>query len=105
MLYDAAADRVLWARTLAPDVLAELAAAATETLPGCGLAVERVGRRVDDGRRSSPSPDYRHAWADGDDDRRRTAPELLARPAVKLLVRSPRLSQRRDGRRAHPGDR
>jgi Cof subfamily protein (haloacid dehalogenase superfamily) len=91
VLYDAAADRVLWARTLAPDVLARLAAAATETLPGCGIAVERVGA---DAARSAPfvsEPDYRHAWDDGDDLRAHRS-ELLSRPAVKLLVREPRLS-------------
>ena len=91
VLYDSAEDRVLWARTLAPDVLARLAAAATETLPGCGLAVERVGA---DAARSAPfvaEPGYRHAWDDGDHitvDRS----ELFDRPAVKLLVREPRLS-------------
>jgi Cof subfamily protein (haloacid dehalogenase superfamily) len=91
VLYDAAADRVLWARTLAPDVLARLAAAATETLPGCGIAVERVGA---DAARSAPfvsEPDYRHAWDDGDDLRAHRN-ELLSRPAVKMLVREPRLS-------------
>jgi Cof subfamily protein (haloacid dehalogenase superfamily) len=91
VLYDPAEDRVLFARTLAPDVLGRLAAAATETLPGCGLAVERVGA---DAAGSAPfvaEPGYRHAWDDGDDV---TVPrsELLSRPAVKLLVREPRLS-------------
>jgi Cof subfamily protein (haloacid dehalogenase superfamily) len=91
VLYDAAEDRVLWARTLAPDVLTLLAAAATETLPGCGLAVERVGV---DAARSGPfvaEPGYLHAWDDGDDVTEHR-PELLDRPAVKLLVREPRLS-------------
>jgi hydroxymethylpyrimidine pyrophosphatase-like HAD family hydrolase len=91
VLYDAAEDRVLWACTLAPDALARLAAAATETLPGCGLAVERVGA---DAAGSGPfvaEPGYRHAWDDGDDVTLHRS-ELLGRPAVKLLIREPRLS-------------
>jgi hydroxymethylpyrimidine pyrophosphatase-like HAD family hydrolase len=87
VLYDAVQDRVLWAETLAPDVLARLAEAATETLPGCALAVERV----DVGAPFVAEPDYRHAWEDGDGiavDRS----ALLASPAVKLLIREPRLS-------------
>jgi hydroxymethylpyrimidine pyrophosphatase-like HAD family hydrolase len=91
VLYDPAEDRVLFARTLAPGVLGRIAAAATETLPGCGLAVERVGA---DAAGSGPfvaEPGYRHAWDDGDDVTAHRS-ELLSRPAVKLLVREPRLS-------------
>ena len=87
VLYDASADRVLWAETLAPDTLARLAAAAAETLPGCALAVERV----DLGAPFVAEPGYRHAWDDGDEiaaDR----DALVSRPAVKLLIRDPRLS-------------
>ncbi|GAA5126938.1 HAD family hydrolase [Pseudonocardia adelaidensis] len=87
VLYDAGEDRVLWASTLAPDTLARVAAAATETLPGSRLAVERV----DPGAPFVAEPGYRHAWVDGDGvaaDRS----ALLGRPAVKLLIRDPRLS-------------
>ncbi|MHA6629036.1 HAD family hydrolase [Pseudonocardia sichuanensis] len=90
VLYDALEDRVLWARVLEPDALALLAAAADETLPGCGLAVERVGS-AEDGAPFVAEPGYRHAWVDGDDVTVDRA-ELLSRPAVKLLVREPRLS-------------
>jgi hydroxymethylpyrimidine pyrophosphatase-like HAD family hydrolase len=90
VLYDAAEDQVLWARTFPPDALARLAAAATDTLPGCGLAVERVGADADPAPFVA-EPGYRHAWADGDDVTVERA-ELLSRPAVKLLVREPRLS-------------
>ncbi|OZM82345.1 HAD family hydrolase [Pseudonocardia sp. MH-G8] len=90
VLYDASEDRVLWARTLAPEALVRLVAAAEDTLPGCGLAVERVGT-AEDGAPFVAEPGYRHAWVDGDDVTvGRT--ELLSRPAVKLLVREPRLS-------------
>jgi Cof subfamily protein (haloacid dehalogenase superfamily) len=91
VLYDAAEDRVLWARTLDPDALAGLAATASETLPGCGLAVERVGADAADTAPFVAEPGYRHAWVDGDDVTVERA-ELLSRPAVKLLVREPRLS-------------
>ncbi|WP_308282955.1 HAD family hydrolase [Pseudonocardia nigra] len=93
VLYDAVTDEVVWARTLDPATLADLAEAAATALPGCGLAVERVGSRAFDGAGAQfvAEPDYRHAWPDADND---VAPrsELLSRPAVKLLVRSPRLS-------------
>jgi hypothetical protein len=88
VLYDAAEDRVLWANTLAPEVLARLAEAAAEALPGCRLAVERVDL-------ASPfvaEPGYRHAWEDGDGIAAADRAELLAAPAVKLLIRDPRLS-------------
>lgn len=91
VLYDAVEDRVVWSRTLDPATLADLAAAVADTLPGSGLAVERVG---DPGVAGAPfvaEPAYRHAWPDADND---IAPltELLARPAVKMLVRNPELS-------------
>jgi Cof subfamily protein (haloacid dehalogenase superfamily) len=89
VLYDAAEDRVLWALTLTPNRLAELAAAAEEALPGCALAVERVG--VADGSPFLAEPDYEHAWVDGNRGICDRA-ELLARPAVKLLVRCEGLS-------------
>lgn len=93
VLYDAVDDRVLSARTLAPDILADLAAAACEVLPGAGLAVERVGRGAFDGSAAQfvAEPDYRHAWPDADNGVV-ARPELLAQPAVKLLIRCPELS-------------
>jgi HAD superfamily hydrolase (TIGR01484 family) len=87
VLYDAAEDRVLWANTLAPDALARIVEAATEALPGCGIAVERV----DLGAPFVAEPGYLDAWANSDHaiaDRS----ALLGEPAVKLLVRDPRLS-------------
>jgi HAD superfamily hydrolase (TIGR01484 family) len=90
VLYDIAAGRVLWARTIVPDALARLAAAATQTLPGCRLAVERVGDDAGPGPFVA-EPGYLHAWDDGDDVLMQRA-ELVSRPAVKLLIRDPRLS-------------
>ncbi|MGI5126701.1 HAD family hydrolase [Pseudonocardia sp. CA-107938] len=90
LLYDAVEDRVLWDQAMPVPLLAELADAALATIPGCGLAVERVGGSV---RGPSPflaEPGYRNAWPEAVGaivDRA----DLLAEPAVKLLVREPGL--------------
>ena len=93
VLYDVVEDRVLSVRTLDVRTLADVAAAAVETFPGCGLAVERaeVGARGSDGHPFVADPDYLHAWP-GADHGRTTRAQLLDRPAVKLLVRFPELS-------------
>ncbi len=92
VLYDAVDDRVVWSRTIDAATLGDLAAAVAEALPGCGLAVERVASGAHD--EAAPfvaEPGYRHAWPDADNDVAQRS-ELLSRPAVKLLVRSPELS-------------
>jgi Cof subfamily protein (haloacid dehalogenase superfamily) len=93
VLYDAVDDRVLWSRTLSPSALAELAAAAAEVLPGCGLAVERVGKGAYDGDVAQfvAEPAYVHAWPNPD-HAAAERPELLGAPAVKMLARDPQLS-------------
>ncbi|HVL83771.1 MAG TPA: HAD family hydrolase [Pseudonocardia sp.] len=93
VLYDAAADEVVWARTLAPEALARLAEAAVAALPGCGLAVERIGAGAFDDAAAHfvAEPDYRHAWPDPDNGLAPRA-RLLEQPAVKLLVRCPGMS-------------
>jgi hydroxymethylpyrimidine pyrophosphatase-like HAD family hydrolase len=93
VLYDAAVDRVLWTRTLAPDALVGLAEAVGELLPGAGLAVERVGASADDSSVAQfvAEPDYVHAWPNPDHAPAERA-ELLARPAIKMLARAPDLS-------------
>ncbi len=90
VLYDAAEDRVLWARTIDPATLAELAAVIAETLPGSRLAVEGVGGDAA-GDHFIAEPDYVHAWVGGDNH---TVPraDLLGRPAVKMLIRDSELS-------------
>jgi HAD superfamily hydrolase (TIGR01484 family) len=91
VLYDAAADRVLWSRTFDPAVLAELAELIGSTLPDCGLAVERVAERAGGSAPFVAEPGYLHAWPDSDHAvHQRT--DLLAEPAVKLLVRNAGLS-------------
>jgi len=92
VLYDAVEDRVLWARTFDPATLADLAHAVAGALPTGGLAVERVGVRADDAdARFVAEPAYRHAWPDSDQHLTERS-ELVARPAVKMLVRCPELS-------------
>jgi hydroxymethylpyrimidine pyrophosphatase-like HAD family hydrolase len=91
VLYDAAADRVVWSRALDPVALAELAAGVDEALPGCRIAVERVPTSAADGRPFVAEPEYRHAWPSGSDIVAERA-EVLSQPAVKLLVRNPGLS-------------
>ena len=86
VVYDAATDRIVSARTVDAATLAELAATVSALLPEAGLAVELV--------HPVPSfiaePSYRHAWV-GSDHEIRPRAELVTRPAVKMLVRDTRM--------------
>lgn len=88
VIYDAATDRVVAARTLSADVLTKLAEIAYREIPGAGLAVERVGESAHD--TATPqfvsSPGYEHAWLNPDNTEVSVA-DLLSAPAIKLLVR------------------
>ncbi|MBW0017519.1 MAG: HAD family hydrolase [Mycobacterium sp.] len=88
VIYDPVTDRVLSARTLAVDTLAELAEVATRVIPGAGLAVERIGERAHD--TATPqfisSPGYEHAWLNPDNTEV-SIQDLLSAPAIKLLIR------------------
>lgn len=88
VLYDSATDRILSARTLSADVLAELAEVATRVIPGAGLAVERVGRSAHDAATPQflSSPGYEHAWLNPDNTEV-SIEDVLSEPAVKLLIR------------------
>ena len=88
VLYDSAADHILWARTLGVDVLRELAEVATRVIPGSGLAVERVGRSAHDAATPQflSSPGYEHAWLNPDNTEV-SLEDVLNEPAVKLLIR------------------
>jgi Cof subfamily protein (haloacid dehalogenase superfamily) len=88
VIYDPAADRIVSARTLSSDELAELAEIATRVIPGAGLAVERVGRSAHDAATPQfvSSPGYEHAWLNPDNTEVSVA-DLLSAPAVKLLIR------------------
>ena len=90
VIYDAATDRVISARTLSVEVLAELAEIADRAVPGCGLAAERVGRSAHDSATPQfvSAPGYEHAWLNPDNTEVSFA-DVLSAPAVKLLVRKP----------------
>ena len=88
VIYDPSSDRILSARTLPVDLLAELAEIATRVIPGAGLAVERVGRSAHDSATPQfvSSPGYEHAWLNPDNTEVSMS-DLLSAPAVKLLIR------------------
>ena len=103
VLYDAVEDTVLWSRVLAPATLADLAAATSEALPGCGLAVERLpAGAYDPATTFVAEPDYLHAWPDADNG---FAPrsDAARRARGQAPHPLPRAVQRRDGRRARAG--
>jgi hypothetical protein len=88
VIYDPATDRIISARTLSTDALAELAEIATRVIPGSGLAVERVGTSAHDAATPQfvSSPGYEHAWLNPDNTEV-SVEDLLSAPAVKLLIR------------------
>ncbi len=90
VVYDSYADRVLSAATLSVDALTELSELALVALPGSGLAAERVGESAHDAATPQfvSSPDYEHAWLNPDNTEM-SEDEVLAAPAVKLLIRRP----------------
>jgi Cof subfamily protein (haloacid dehalogenase superfamily) len=90
VVYDSATDRILSARTLSAEMLAELAEVALRVIPGSGLAVERVGRTAHDAATPQflSSPGYEHAWLNPDNTEVSLA-DVLSAPAVKLLIRKP----------------
>ncbi len=88
VLYDSATDRVLSAAVLRADELAWVAEVAAAVLPGCGLAAERVGESAHDAATPQfvSAPGYEHAWLNPDNTEL-AEHEVIAEPAVKLLVR------------------
>ncbi|MHA4852546.1 HAD family hydrolase [Rhodococcus sp. MSC1_016] len=93
VIYDADSDRVLSAATLDVDTLTWLSEIALEMLPGAGLAAERVGVSAHDAATPQfvSSPGYQHAWLNPDNTEM-SEDEVLAAPAVKLLIRVPGMS-------------
>ncbi|MFI2708596.1 HAD family hydrolase [Micromonospora sp. NPDC018662] len=85
VVYDPATDEVLRADPLAPELLAEVARRLRAEVPGVSFAVEIV-----DSRQMRHEAHYPLRW-DADEDAIRAVEspeELLAAPAVKLLVRA-----------------
>ncbi|MDG4804082.1 HAD family hydrolase [Micromonospora sp. WMMD980] len=85
VVYDPIADEVLRADPLAPELLAEVARRLRAEVPGVSFAVE-----VGDSRQMRHEAHYPLRWdADAEAIRAVESPaELLAAPAVKLLVRA-----------------
>jgi hypothetical protein len=88
VIYDPTTDQVISARTLSVDILAELAEIAARSIPGAGLAVERIGERAHDSATPQfvSSPGYEHAWLNPDNTEV-SFQDLLSAPAIKLLIR------------------
>ncbi|MGQ0774524.1 MAG: HAD family hydrolase [Pseudonocardiales bacterium] len=93
VLYDAATDRVRHAVTLDPMKLRDAAAAVATALPGAKLAVELVAGSAAniECHQFIAEPGYTHPWF-GADFQIAPRPELLAKPAIKLLARLPSAS-------------
>lgn len=87
-LYDIAADRVVSALTLPPELLIEFGHAVAAALPECRLATERVGATAMAlaGQEFAAEVGYAHPWP-GDTMVTESRAEVLGRPAVKLLIR------------------
>ncbi|KAA0024668.1 HAD family hydrolase [Antrihabitans cavernicola] len=90
VIYDSDSDRVLSSRSLDVETLAWVAELALQTIPGCGLAAERVGESAHDAATPQfvSSPGYQHAWLNPDNTET-SSEEVLAAPAIKLLIRQP----------------
>lgn len=84
-LYDIAADHVIWRRGLDPVLLGDLAGTLDKAIPGCALAVERLGDTAEESVFIAEHG-YRHAWPEGPDmDDNRAS--VLGFEAIKMLVR------------------
>ena len=90
VLYDSATDQVLSAAVLTTDELGWLAEVAETVLPGSGLAAERVGASAHDAATPQfvSSPGYEHACLNPDNTEL-AEHDVIAAPAIKLLIRLP----------------
>ncbi|GGC64731.1 HAD family hydrolase [Hoyosella rhizosphaerae] len=88
VIYDSNSDKVLHSESLSVETLVALADLVRRTLPGSGLAAERVGQSAHDAATPQfvSSPGYKHAWLNPDHVEL-SVEEVLAAPAIKLLVR------------------
>lgn len=88
VIYDSATDRILHTTLLSADEMAWIADVARHALPGAGMAAERVGKSAHDA--ASPqfvsAPGYEHAWLNPDNTEL-AEHEVIAQPAIKLLIR------------------
>jgi Cof subfamily protein (haloacid dehalogenase superfamily) len=105
VIYDIGADHVVSAALLTPEQLTDLAAVLDEALPGCALASERVGASALRPAEAEFIADehYLHPWDEGAQPlpgHQRV--QLLGKPAVKLLVRHPKMTSDEMARAAGP---
>lgn len=93
VLYDVGADEVLELRGLESEHLNAVAKTLANALPSSKLGAERVGTSARDGavRRFVSEPGYYNPWGDSEELIASRA-DVLAEPAVKLLVSDPRMS-------------
>lgn len=93
VLYDVGADEVLELHGLEPEHLRTVAKTLTTALPDAKLGAERVGTSALDGdvRRFVSEPGYYNPWGDSEELIVSRA-DVVADPAVKLLVSDPRMS-------------
>lgn len=90
VLYDADADLLLHTATLDPPEVGVVLELLREAVPGCGLAVERVGAAAD-GR---PTEEFvsetgdEHGWF-SPDHLKVAASEMASQPVIKILARNP----------------
>lgn len=96
LVYDSARDDIIFSRTLDCDVLHDvvrLARAATESIGGIGVAVERAGTSAHDPAEELfvVTERYDHAWESAEHGEL-SEDEVLAEPATKLLLRNSAVS-------------
>nr|WP_156193609.1 HAD family hydrolase [Corynebacterium kalinowskii] len=96
IVYDAATDTMLDVQNLAPEALRAVADIAEEVLAphgGAGFAVERAGESAwaPENELFLVSPNYVPAWF-SEDNGMVPLDELIAQPAIKLLVRNEHLT-------------
>lgn len=93
VIYDSAADRILKAHTLDPEVMVSVVALARTALAeygGVTFAVERAGKSAYDSvdELFLVTPEYSHAWPTLNDHGVVDLDTLISEPATKLLLRS-----------------
>ncbi|CAB0662221.1 Cof-type HAD-IIB family hydrolase [Corynebacterium diphtheriae] len=96
VIYDPARDRITYRRELASDTMRTVVRVAREALSdlgGCGVGVERAGMSAHDmpSELFMVTPDFVHSW-ESIEHSTVELDRVLARPAVKLLLRNDALT-------------
>lgn len=106
VIYDSDADRILKVHNLESEVLRTVVTAARaslEDLGGVECAVERAGKSAFEDTRElfTTTPDFTHSW-DSNEHGITDEATLLARPAMKLLLRNDKLTATQMFERVRP---